>query len=424
MASHAFLAVTPSMLSGYAALAAFGAACLAVLVLGARILISYLSSPLRVVPGPFLAGFTDVWRMLDYRRHSQTRSQQALHQKYGVAVRLGPNTVSLSDPALLRTIEYAAWDLAWSLTFSEDLGFLKTGADIDGMIKTGEMTMRYLGIVGQMPWLDMWLGKNPRCPVEFATFSNTLMYCVYRTIERGAERVSKGKGVAGGADRSDFLDNFLEAKELYPDTISDNEVVSYLMMNVLAGADTTSLVQKAITYHILKSPAVKARLVAELDGAGFTSSPPPYAETKDLPYLEAVIREGMRMHPVLGGVLERVVGMNLWVTSRDKQTFSDDADAFRPEGWLRGEQESEAHYSARFGRMRGADFTFGGGSRTCVGRHLAMMEIHKLTTTLFTRHDLSLVPAAETGRFAIGGSPSSTESMSESSVDEGSPRSG
>ncbi|KLU90386.1 hypothetical protein, variant [Magnaporthiopsis poae ATCC 64411] len=303
----------------------------------------------------------------------------------------------------------AAWDLAWSLTFSEDLGFLKAGADVGGMINTGEVTMRYLGIVGQMPWLDMWLGKNPRCPVKFATFSNTLMFCVRRTIERAAERASKG--VAPGADQGDFLDNFLEAKELFPDTIGDNEVVSYLMMNVLAGADTTSLVQKAIMYYILQSPAVEARLVAELDGASFTSSPPPYAETRDLPYLDAVIREGMRMHPVLGGVLERVVpaeglklpdgrflpagtqvGMNAWVTSRDKQTYGDDADAFRPERWLRGENETEADYQARLGRMRDADFTFGGGSRICVGRHLAMMEIHKLTATLFARYDISLAP--------------------------------
>ncbi|KAL8299067.1 hypothetical protein RB597_007627 [Gaeumannomyces tritici] len=233
------------------------------------------------------------------------------------------------------------------------------------MIKTGEMAMRYLGIVGQMPWLDMWLGKDPRCPVKFARYSSTFMYCVRRTAERGTQRASKG--VARGADRSNFLNNFFEAKELYPDTIGDNEVVSYLIMNVLAGANTTFFVQKAITYYIFKSPAVKARLVAELDGVGFTSSPPPYAETKDLQYFKAVIREGLCMHPVLGGVLERVVpaeglrlpdgtqvGMNPWVTPRDKQTFGDDADAFRPERWLRGEQKTEAHVRCQLLLWRGA----------------------------------------------------------------------
>lgn len=161
--------------------------------------------------------------------------------------------------------------------------------------------------------------------------------------------------------------------------------------------------QKAITYYVLQGPAVRARLVAELDGASFASPPPPYAETRDLPYLDAVVREGMRMHPVIGGVLERIVpaeglklpdgrflpagtqvGVNAWATSRDKPTFGGDADVFRPERWLRGEREAEADYQARLGRIRDADFTFGGGSRICVGRHLAMMEIHKLTATLLT----------------------------------------
>lgn len=57
----------------------------------------------------------------------------------------GPNagkTVDLAD-----WIEYGAWDLLWDMTFSQDMGFLKTGSDVDGLIHTGEMTMRYLGVV-------------------------------------------------------------------------------------------------------------------------------------------------------------------------------------------------------------------------------------------------------------------------------------
>lgn len=44
-----------------------------------------------------------------------------------------------------------AWDLDWNMTFSQDMGFLRTGTDIQGMVHTGEMTMRYLGIVRPPP---------------------------------------------------------------------------------------------------------------------------------------------------------------------------------------------------------------------------------------------------------------------------------
>lgn len=97
------LIITPGMLPASAALS-LGAAWLAVLVLGAKILLSHLTSPLRAIPESSLARFTDVWGMIDSWRHSQIRSRQELHRKYGVAVRLGPNMVSLSDPALLKTV--------------------------------------------------------------------------------------------------------------------------------------------------------------------------------------------------------------------------------------------------------------------------------------------------------------------------------
>lgn len=51
-------------------------------------------------------------------------------------------TVDLAD-----WIEYTAWDFDWEMTFSQDMGFLRSGTDVQGMIHTGEMIMRYLGCV-------------------------------------------------------------------------------------------------------------------------------------------------------------------------------------------------------------------------------------------------------------------------------------
>lgn len=66
--------------------------------------VAYLRSPLRNIPGPFIAKFTNLWRLWDHYNQTHIETQQELHQKYGKAVRIGPNTVSFSDPDLVKTI--------------------------------------------------------------------------------------------------------------------------------------------------------------------------------------------------------------------------------------------------------------------------------------------------------------------------------
>jgi hypothetical protein len=70
-----------------------------------------LLSPLRVFPGPFLAKITDTYRAaLTVLGHIDSVHLD-WHKRYGTAVRIGPNCISISDPGLIRTI-YATKD-AW-----------------------------------------------------------------------------------------------------------------------------------------------------------------------------------------------------------------------------------------------------------------------------------------------------------------------
>jgi hypothetical protein len=62
---------------------------------------SYLSSPIKNIPGPFAAKFTNLWRLFDTWGGRTELTHQLLHQKYGQIVRIGPDIVSLSDPALI-----------------------------------------------------------------------------------------------------------------------------------------------------------------------------------------------------------------------------------------------------------------------------------------------------------------------------------
>ena len=61
-------------------------------------------SPLKNIPGPFLAKFTNLWRLLSVlTRHSECYERK-LHDQHGRAVRWGPNMISLSDPAMINEI--------------------------------------------------------------------------------------------------------------------------------------------------------------------------------------------------------------------------------------------------------------------------------------------------------------------------------
>jgi hypothetical protein len=61
-------------------------------------------SPLRAIPGPLLAKSTDIWRAYHTYQGRVDQKHVELHRKYGTAVRIGPNCVSISEPGLIRTI--------------------------------------------------------------------------------------------------------------------------------------------------------------------------------------------------------------------------------------------------------------------------------------------------------------------------------
>ncbi|KAH7081133.1 pisatin demethylase [Paraphoma chrysanthemicola] len=61
-------------------------------------------SPLRNVPGPFLARFTRLWELYVIRKHDFATYNIALHEKYGPVVRLAPNRYSINDAEATRII--------------------------------------------------------------------------------------------------------------------------------------------------------------------------------------------------------------------------------------------------------------------------------------------------------------------------------
>ena len=160
----------------------------------------------------------------------------------------------------------------------------------------------------------------------------------------------------------------------------------FVLRNSWAGSDTSAFVMTAILYNVLKQPRVHHSLLTELNDAfdsGALSYPIRYLDAVKLPYLNAVVKEGLRIHPALGLGLPRhvpaggaeiagrwypggyKVSMNANVVHFDKKVFGEDSEHFVPERWLRTDDEGRA-------RMERAILTFGAGARMCIGKNVSL----------------------------------------------------
>jgi hypothetical protein len=59
---------------------------------------------LRSIPGPYLARYSSIFRILLVRNGDAPSGYLELHKKYGPIVRTGPNHVSVSDPGMIPII--------------------------------------------------------------------------------------------------------------------------------------------------------------------------------------------------------------------------------------------------------------------------------------------------------------------------------
>lgn len=299
------------------------------------------------------------------------------------------------------------WDVVGKATFSKEIGYLEKGFDFDGTLWASERAIDYFAVVGQYPILDFFFDKNPVYRIGPPGFGVVTHIAVNRLIER-----FQGKDTNYNPAEPDFMEKFIEAKKAFSDSVDDNQIVSWMMVNMIAGADTTAITIRAAMYHALKHPRVWARLEKEILASDIPNNlPASYKNAFNVSYLEAVVREGVRMHPGVGLLLERyvpdtgftfpdgkfappgaVLGMNPYVIARNKEVYGEDAESYRPERWLLDEEsgETEEEFQTRLRRMNNADLTFGAGSRFCLGKHLGLVETYKAIATLVAQYKIEL----------------------------------
>jgi cytochrome P450 len=181
---------------------------------------------------------------------------------------------------------------------------------------------------------------------------------------------------AEGGQKDDVLSLLLSARDDEGQAMSDVELRDELMTLLLAGHETTATTLAWCVDEVVRRPEVLGRISGELEGA---------AKGKASPYLDATIKEVLRLHPIAPLITRRTAapvtlrdyeiptGTYLVVCAHNAQRHPDYWDApgeLRPERFLEKKPDPYAW------------IPFGGGARRCIGMAFALFEAKVVLGTL------------------------------------------
>jgi cytochrome P450 len=200
------------------------------------------------------------------------------------------------------------------------------------------------------------------------------------SADRAKERMA-----LGATDRADFMSYILRHND--EKGMSVAEIESNASLLVIAGSETTASYLAGITYNLLLTPDVLARLTKEIRNEFERQEDITVTKLTQMDYLTACVEEGLRTYPPIpnggqprrttkgGNVIagqyvpeETTVSMLAWGAYYSPKHFKD-PKKFVPERWL---SDEKGEYSACEGRYRDdnrkALQPFSVGPRNCLGK--------------------------------------------------------
>lgn len=301
------------------------------------------------------------------------------------------STEALSKPMdFASKIQYLTVDVITSIGFGEPVGLLRADSDVNDFIKSSETGLAIaaitmgLGLTSfmQLPFIATRLGPSEKDEGGWGRMLANARSVVQSRLKQEED------------NHTDMVASFLR-HGLDPD-----QVLTESTLQIIAGSDTTASALRATMLYLLSHPRVYLKLQTEVDAAvrdGLVPLAPDIvsdAEAQRLPYLQAVVKEGIRIHPpVTDAVPKRVpdagetvtvegkpvflpggtyVSYAVWSLHLSKDIFGEDAEEFRPERWLLEKDEK------RLATMKLVhEMVFGYGKYQCLGKPIALMEIGK-----------------------------------------------
>ncbi|CAN6338668.1 unnamed protein product [Urochloa humidicola] len=250
-----------------------------------------------------------------------------------------------------------------------------------------------------LAWLDLqgFLRRMKRVHVLLDRFMERVLQ-EHEEDWRRRRRIA-GDGELAARDLVDVLlqlaeDDGQQQQEEEPSgTRLTRDGIKAIIQDIFAGGtETAALMMEWAMAELLRRPAAMSAAAAELDSVVGRDRWAAESDLPGLPYIDAVVKETMRLHPVgplliphharedtavaaAGGVYDVPAGarvlVNAWAVGRDPAAWADAPGEFRPERFLAGG-------AAEGVDARGAHFQlvpFGSGRRMCPAYGLAMKEV-------------------------------------------------
>lgn len=213
---------------------------------------------------------------------------------------------------------------------------------------------------------------------------------VYEEINR--------RRAAPDAERRDILSLLVAARGENGEHFTDTEIRDQVMTLMFAGHDTSTSTVTFALWELAHHPDVLERLTAELDRV-LAGAPPTIDQLeRELPYLDLVVDEVLRLYPPawigprravrdfeFGGYsVPRGAYVNYvsWASHRLPEVFPE-PEAFVPERFTRERKAA---------LPRGAYVPFGGGKRVCIGKRFGQIEVKLVTAMLLQRFRADALP--------------------------------
>ncbi|KAF7197445.1 Cytochrome P450 monooxygenase [Pseudocercospora fuligena] len=362
-------------------------------------------------------GFDNTLSMRDEVQHTKMRSKLS----YGYSGKENPNLEKVIDEQVLNFVAlietkyvseptkniskpldfahkafYFTLNVISALAFSESFGNLAADDDRLGYIQQVESSIGVLNTLALMPWLFNFMEK-----VQITKWLNREDMGLGMTFKLAAKAVDQHFSTTKVEGRKDMLTSFLNHG------LTRSELESEAVLQILAGSDTTATAVRSVVLHVVSNPHIHQKLVQEIDShhteyEGIISD----ARARKLPYLQACIKEGLRIWPPVSGLTSHEVpaggdmidgyfvpagtriGWSTHAILHNPTIFSPNADTFRPERWILATEGGDCDYLKLLQTMeRSLEVVFSYGRYKCLGQNVALMELNKVVVELFKRFD-------------------------------------
>ncbi|PKU76196.1 flavonoid 3'-monooxygenase [Dendrobium catenatum] len=204
----------------------------------------------------------------------------------------------------------------------------------------------------------------------------------------------------------DLLTVMLKLQEINVDDeegakLTDIDIKALLMSLYAAGSDSNSILAEWALAELIRNPIILERAQAEVDSVVGRDRLVCESDLPNLPLLQAIVKETLRLHPPAPISLPRVAVedcqvdgyliprgttllLNIWAIGRDPSVWPDEPLDFRPDRFLPGglHEGVDLKGSSNFSLL-----PFGTGRRMCVGMNLGLRMLSLMTATMVHSFD-------------------------------------